>query len=98
MTDCLTFEWDEGKNASNGKEHRISFDEAKTVFIGHFARLIADPDHLDEEGRFILIDTSVHSRLLFVCHCVRVNNPIRLIPARKANQQEREFYEDTRNA
>lgn len=51
----LTFEWDEKKDASNKKKHGISFDESKTVFTDQFARLIADPDHSDDEDRFILL-------------------------------------------
>ena len=50
----IRFEWDAVKDASNQKKHGISFSEAKTVFSDQFARLIADPDHSDEEDRFIL--------------------------------------------
>ncbi|MCP3849267.1 MAG: BrnT family toxin [Gammaproteobacteria bacterium] len=94
----LTFEWDEGKNASNKKKHGVSFDEAKSVFTDQFARLISDPDHSDEEERFILLGTSIDSRLLVVCHCIRVNDSIRIISSRKADKQEREIYEGYRHA
>ena len=94
----LTFEWDEKKNASNKKKHDITFDEAKTVFTDQFARLISDPDHSDDEDRFILLGTSIHSRLLVVCHCVRINDSVRIISARKADKQEREIYEGYRHA
>ncbi len=94
----LSFEWDEKKNASNKKKHGVSFDEAKSVFTDQFARLISDPDHSDEEDRFILLGTSIHSRLLVVCHCIRVNDSIRIISARKADKQEREIYEGYRHA
>ena len=67
----LQFESDPEKSASNQRKHGISFDEAKTVFTDQFARLIADPDHSDIEDRFILLGTSIHSRLLVVCHCIR---------------------------
>jgi hypothetical protein len=63
-----------------------------------FARLIADPDHSGEEDRFILLGTSIHSRLLVVCHCIRMNDSIRIISARKADKQEREIYEGHRHA
>lgn len=96
--DHLAFEWDNQKNVSNEKKHGISFDEAKTVFTDQFARLIADPDHSDEEDRFILLGTSIQSRLLVVCHCIRMNDCIRIISARKANRQERETYERCRHA
>ena len=94
----LAFEWDEKKSASNVKKHGVSFDEAKSIFTDQFARLIADPDNSDEEDRFILLGTSIHSRLLVVCHCVRMNDSIRIISARKADKQEREIYEGHRHA
>ena len=94
----LAFEWDEKKSASNEKKHGVSFDEAKSIFTDQFARLIADPDHSYEEDRFILLGTSIHSRLLVVCHCIRMNDSIRIISARKADKQEREFYEGHRYA
>jgi uncharacterized protein len=94
----LSFEWGETKNASNKKKHGVSFNEAKSVFTDQFARLISDPDHSDEEDRFILLGTSIHSRLLVVCHCIRLNDSIRIISARKADKQEREIYEGYRHA
>jgi uncharacterized DUF497 family protein len=57
----LSFEWDEKKSASNKKKHGVSFEEAKSVFTDQFARLISDPDHSDDEDRFILLGTSIHS-------------------------------------
>ena len=83
----LRFESDPEKSASNQKKHGISFDEAKTVFTDQFARLIADPDHSDIEDRFILLGTSIHSRLLVVCHCIREGESIRIISARKADSR-----------
>ena len=94
----LVFEWDSKKNASNNKKHGITFEEAKTVFTDPFARLIADPDHSDDEDRLILLGTSIHSRLLVVCHCVRTNDAIRIISARKADKHERNIYEELRHA
>jgi uncharacterized protein len=94
----LEFEWDPQKEASNVKKHGVSFDEAKTVFTDQFARLIADPDHSDDEDRFILMGTSIHSRLLIVCHCIRTNDSIRIISARKADRGERKIYERYQHA
>ncbi len=96
--DHLTFEWNPIKDASNQKKHGISFDEAKTVFTDEFARLIADPDHSEGEDRFILLGTSIQSRLLVVCHCIRNKASIRIISTRKANKQERKIYEGYRHA
>ena len=89
----FTFGWDPRKDAVNRNKHGVSFDEAKTAFTDEFGRLIADPDNSDEEDRFILLGTSIHSRLLVVCHCVRKGEHIRIISARKANKRERETYE-----
>ncbi|WP_300495984.1 BrnT family toxin [uncultured Methylophaga sp.] len=94
----LIFEWDPSKDAANQKKHNVSFQEAKTAFTDEFGRLIADPDHYDEEDRFILLGTSIHSRLLVVCHCVRDGETIRIISARKANRRERKTYEGYRHA
>jgi len=94
----LTFEWDSRKDAANRKKHKISFEEAKTAFTDEFARLIADPDHSGEEDRFILLGTSIHSRLLVVCHCVRDGETIRIISARKADKREQKTYEGYRHA
>ncbi|MFK7828502.1 MAG: BrnT family toxin [Congregibacter sp.] len=94
----LAFEWDGKKNISNQRKHGVSFDEAKTAFTDQFARLIPDPDHSDDEDRFVLVGTSIHSRLLVVCHCVRKGETIRIISARKADRQERRSYEGYRNA
>lgn len=94
----LTFDWDPRKDAANRKKHKVSFEEAKTAFTDEFGRLIADPDHSDEEDRFILLGTSIHSHLLVVCHCVRDGETIRIISARKADKRERKTYEGYRHA
>ena len=94
----LSFEWDPKKEASNVAKHGVSFTEAQTVFTDEFARLIPDPDHSTDEDRFILLGTSIGSRLLVICHCARSEDSIRIISARKAQKQERNFYEDFRNA
>ena len=94
----IAFEWDPRKDAANPKKHDVSFDEAKTVFTDEFGRLIADPDHSTDEDRFILLGTSIHSRLLVVCHCVRDGETIRIISARNADKRERKTYEGYRYA
>jgi uncharacterized DUF497 family protein len=94
----LNFEWDPRKDASSQQKHGVSFQEAKTAFTDEYARLIADPDHSYEEDRFILLGTSIHSRLLVVCHCIRSGETIRVISARKANKREGKVYEGYRHA
>ena len=89
----LRFDWDERKAAANAKKHGVSFEEAKSVFLDERAKLINDPDHSEDEERFVLLGISSTLRLLVVCHCYRdVGNVIRIISARKANASESKFY------
>ena len=89
----LHFEWDEQKAKANIKKHGISFDEAKTVFSDEHARLISDPDHSDDEERFVLLGYNSGLKLLVVCHCYRVDDRvIRIISARKATRHESAIY------
>jgi len=90
----LTFEWDERKSAENKRKHRISFEEAVTVFYDENAILISDPTHSENEDRFVLLGLSSALRVLVVCHCYRESNQaIRLISARKATRPERTQYD-----
>jgi len=85
--------WDENKNQENIRKHKVSFEEAKTVFIDPNGKLIADPDHSDAEDRFVILGLSKTLRLLVVCHCYRENDEtIRIITARKATRKETIFY------
>jgi uncharacterized DUF497 family protein len=89
----LRFEWHSTKSAVNAKKHGISFDEAKSVFSDENAKLISDPDHSDDEDRFLLLGISVRLRTLVVCHCYRGDdNIIRIISARKATTSESKKY------
>jgi uncharacterized DUF497 family protein len=89
----LTFDWDKNKALSNQKKHKVSFQEAKSVFYDQNARLIHDPEHSLSEDRYILLGMSSSSRLLVVCHCYRENEQvIRLISARLANSREHQEY------
>jgi len=89
----LRFEWDEQKNLLNIAKHQISFDEAKTVFSDVNARVIDDPDHSDDENRFIILGISQRLRILVVCHCYRERDEIiRIISARKATKNEVNSY------
>src|SRR5437660_9320153 len=91
----LHFTWDPAKATLNEKKHRVSFEEARTAFYDDNARLEHDPDHSDEEDRFILLGLSAKLRILVVCHCYRGDDAeIRLISARKATKKEREQYEE----
>ncbi|MDR0441988.1 MAG: BrnT family toxin [Treponema sp.] len=85
--------WDEAKNKENIRKHKVSFEEAQTVFHDPKGKLIADPDHSIEEDRFIILGLSNMLHLLVVCHCYRENNEtIRIISARKATKTESKYY------
>lgn len=89
----LKFDWDPRKDALNRKKHGISFEEAKSVFFDENANLINDPDHSEDEERFVLLGLSSSLRLLLVCHCYRdQGNVIRIISARKATRDELKSY------
>ena len=90
---AMRFVWDEAKADENLRKHGVSFEEASTVFADENARLKHDPDHSQEEDRFILLGFSAKLRLLIVCHAYRENDEvIRIISARKATPNERKQY------
>jgi uncharacterized DUF497 family protein len=90
----LRFEWDERKSLANHRRHGVSFQEAMSVFSDDAALLLDDPDHSEEEDRFIMLGLSANLRTLVVCHCYRQRaNLIRIISARKATKNERRQYE-----
>jgi uncharacterized DUF497 family protein len=62
----LIFEWDSVKAAANLRKHKVSFEDAQTVFSDERARLIDDPDHSEDEERFLLLGLSSSLRLLVV--------------------------------
>ncbi len=93
----LEFEWDKKKDSTNAKKHGVSFDEARTAFYDEQAIQFYDPEHSDEEDRFILLGTSFKLNTLVVCHCFREDETkIRIISARKADTEEEKYYWSTR--
>ena len=89
----IEFAWDRHKARTNLAKHGVSFEEAQTVFLDENARLIGDPDHSEEEERFVLLGYSFQARCLIVSHCYRQpNSVIRLISARRATRQEEKVY------
>lgn len=91
----LSFEWDKRKEATNVKKHGVSFEEARTVFYDEGAIQFYDPDHSDQEDRFVLLGLSLKPQILVVCHCFRESETVvRIISARKAdNDEERDYWE-----
>ena len=89
----LRFAWDKRKERANIKKHGVSFDEARAVFFDEKAIQYYDPDHSEDEDRFILLGISFKLRVLVVCHCYRESDSmIRIISARKADGDEEMEY------
>ena len=88
----MRFEWDGRKARSNLIKHRVSFDEAVTVFYDPLAATFADPDHSRHERRFVTVGYSAQGRILIVCHVER-GEAIRLISARRTTPRERKRHE-----
>jgi uncharacterized protein len=89
----MQFEWDENKAVSNLSKHRISFEEAKTVFDDPLYVDFYDLDHSEDEERYLIVGESDRGRLLIVSYAER-GNSIRLISAREVTRSEREAYEE----
>ena len=91
----MEFEWDENKEEINIRKHGVNFNEAQEAFYDENAIDDYDEFNSDEEQRFALIGLST-KRLLFVSYTVRQNTVIRLISARKANQNQERFYNNAK--
>jgi len=89
----LEFEWDERKHKANVKKHGVSFLEARTAFYDENAIQFYDPDHSEDEERFLLLGMSIKPQILVVCHCYRESETlVRIISARKADKSEEGAY------
>ncbi|MBR1477018.1 MAG: BrnT family toxin [Lachnospiraceae bacterium] len=88
-----SFAWDDNKNKINIEKHGIGFNEASSVFYDEAAIMFDDPEHSEEEDRFLLLGISSLANVCMVCHCYRKNDSvIRIISARKATKKEEERY------
>ena len=88
----IQFEWDPAKAKMNLRKHGVAFREAATVLRDPLGITIFDPDHSDEEDRFITFGFSAAGRLLMVAHTER-GERIRIFSARGLTRAEREAYE-----
>jgi uncharacterized DUF497 family protein len=88
----MQFEWDREKARRNLLKHRVSFDEAVTVFYDPLAATVDDPDHSIGERRCLTIGHSARGRLLVVAHTDR-GTAVRIISARRATAGERKRHE-----
>ena len=89
----IDFEWDPRKARVNLRKHGVSFYDATTVLRDSLGVTIYDPDHSEEEDRYITIGISGSGRLLMVAHTDR-GDRIRIINARELTRAEREAYEN----
>ncbi len=93
----LVFDWDENKARRNRVTHKVSFDEAKTVFGDLFLVTFPDEYHSHQDERYISIGTSSKNRIILVVHTEDEEDGtivIRFISARKATALERKVYEE----
>lgn len=90
----MKFEWDARKAKRNFTRHKVSFEEATTVFLDPLSATGDDPAHSDEENRFITVGLSPSGKLLTVSHTER-DDSIRIISARRSTREERELYEES---
>jgi hypothetical protein len=88
----VRFDWDKKKAAGKLVKHKVSFEEAATVFGDPLSDTFDDPDHSVEEQRFLIIGHSEMGRLLFVSHADD-GETVRIISAREPTRAEREAYE-----
>jgi len=90
----VIYEWDPKKAKANLRKHRVSFEEAATVFLDPLAVTYPDPDHSGEEMREITVGYSSKGGVLFLSHTQREDR-IRISGARKATLRERKQHEES---
>ena len=89
----IRFSRDARKARQNVKSHKVSFEEASTVFYDEKAIEFFDPDHSKKEDRYLMLGVSRRLRVLVVCYCLRKKgSEIRIISARKATKKEEKVY------
>ena len=88
----LTFSWNAEKAALNRAKHGVTFEEASTVFGDSLSVTMFDPDHSEDESRFVIIGQSFEGKLIVVVHS-ELEDSIRIISARSATGRERDAYE-----
>ena len=94
----VRFEWDAGKAITNLNKHKVSFDEATTIFRDPLAVIFDDEDHSTDEHREIIIGHSLLNRLVLVCFTERQKGVVRIFSARPLTKRERKDYEERKNA
>jgi len=96
MVTTYNFEWDDEKAVSNRKKHGVGFEEAAKIFRDPNAITILDPDHFEDEDRWVTMGISETGRLLVVCHTflekIEDSVLIRIFSSRKASKKEITIY------
>ena len=86
--------WDAAKNRLNTKKHRISFEEAATVFYDPLSLTVDDLEHFVDEQRLHIIGQSSGKRLMVVTFA-ESHREIRIVSARMPTRSERKHYEES---
>ena len=89
----MIFDWDQNKAQKNLSKHQVSFAEAQTVFNDQLFIDFYDPDHSEDEERYLIVGKSNQDNLLIVSYTER-GSSIRIISARKVTKAERKAYEE----
>ena len=89
----MEFEWDADKAARNLTKHGVSFDDAATVFGNALAMTYFDPDHSEDEDRFLTFGQTQSGKMVVVSHTDR-GDSIRIISARSMTRKETRQYEE----
>lgn len=89
----MKFDRDPQKSRKNQAKHKVSFDEAETIFADPYFIAFADDAHSFDELRYLIIGESAQRRVLLVVYTER-GEITRLISARAATARERKFYEE----
>ena len=87
----MRFEWDPEKARLNITKHGVSFEEAATAFADPLSITRFDPDHSEDEDRYLLLGATHAGRLVVVAHTDR-RDKVRIISARLATRRERRTY------
>ena len=90
----MIYEWDPEKDKENEGKHGLSFEEAAEVFLDPLALTFDDPDHSNDERRFITIGVTTKQRVMFVSHADGNDDRIQIISARETTRRERNDYEE----
>ncbi len=88
----MDFEWDPEKARLNEDNHGVSFFEAREAFHDDLSSTARDPDHSEDEDRYLIFGQTENGRHIVVSYTEREDR-IRLISAREMTPRERRAYE-----